>query len=508
LPRSSTSTSAFAAVDLGAESGRVVLGRFDGRAMSVEVVHRFANRAVALPDGLHWNLLGLFADTLDGLARAAQHGPLDGVGVDAWGVDYALLDGSQRLLGLPFHYRDARTRGMVERVHAVVSREELYAVTGIQTMAINTIYQLMADAGGPALMAAQRIALLPDLFALWLTGELANEITAASTTGLLDARGGGWARAIAGRLPFPAAPFAGGLAQPGTALGPLLAAHADRAGRACGARVWTVAGHDTASAFVAAPLRPGRRAAVLSSGTWSLLGMEIAEPCLGPDAAAANLTNERGLDGTTRLLGNVMGLWLLEECRRSWTRAGVSCDYAELHALAAAARPDVALFDPDHELLMAPGEMPERIAALCRGSGQPAPAGTGETVRAILVSLACKYRLVLERLGAVTGAAAEVLHVVGGGARNELLCRLTADLARLEVLAGPDEATALGNALVQARAAGEIDGSLAQLREVAAASSRARVHEPDADAAAADETFARFLAATALSPGRAQAVAR
>jgi rhamnulokinase len=484
---------AFAAVDLGAESGRVVLGRFDGRAMSLEVVHRFPNRPVRLPDGLHWNLLELFAQTLDGLARAAGRARLDGVGVDAWGVDYALLDGALRLTGLPYHYRDGRTQGMAARVHERVSREELYAVTGIQMLPINTIFQLMAERGGAALRCAERIALVPDLFGLWLSGDLANEITAASTTGLLDARSGVWAHTIVERLGYPAAPFAGGLTPPATALGPVQEAH----GSLAGVPVWTVAGHDTASAFAAAPLRD-RGGAVLSSGTWSLLGLEVQEPLLGVDAAAANLTNERGLDGTVRLLCNVMGLWLVEECRRAWSEAGAPCEHAELLALAAAASPDVALFDPDHESLLAPGGMPDRIAARCRAAGQAPPAGPGETARAIFVSLACKYRVILERLARVSGCAIEVLHVVGGGARNPLLCQLTADLTRVPVLAGPVEATALGNALVQARAAGELGASLAELREVASASAETIWYDPGEDAAAA-ATYARFLAVTGLS---------
>ncbi len=331
-----TATRSFAAVDLGADSGRVVLGRFDGRAVSLEVVHRFPNRPVRLSDGLHWNLLGLFADTLDGLSRAAASAPLGGIGVDSWGVDYALLDRSTRLLGLPFHYRDERTRGMIERVHERVSRAELYAVTGIQTMPINTIFQLMAEAERPAAALASHIALVPDLFGLWLSGLLANEVTAASTTGLLDASSGQWARELVARLGFPAAPFSGEPVAPGTLLGGVLDLHADAAAGAAGVPVWTVCGHDTASAYVATPVR-GPREAVLSSGTWSLLGLEVGAPFLGPDAAAANFTNERGIDGTIRLLRNVMGLWLLQECRRAWAHAGTEWSYDELHALAAAA---------------------------------------------------------------------------------------------------------------------------------------------------------------------------
>jgi rhamnulokinase len=491
-----TATAAFAAVDLGADSGRVVLGRFDGGAVSLEIVHRFANRPVRLPDGLHWNLLSLFSDTLDGLALAAAKAPLRGIGVDSWGVDYALLDGSSRLLGLPFHYRDQRTQGMIARVHERVSREELYSITGIQTMAINTIFQLMAQADEPAAALAERIALVPDLFGLWLTGELANEDTAASTTGLLDARSGGWARSLVTRLGFPQGPFAGDPVAPGTLLGPVLPLHRGLAGGAADVPVWTVAGHDTASAFVATPLRgPGE--AVLSSGTWSLLGLEVAAPFLTADAAALNLTNERGVDGTIRLLRNVMGLWLLQDCRRAWAAAGEPWDYDELHALAAAARPDVALFDPDDDGLLAPGDMPARIVALCRAGGQEPPGTPGEIARSILLSLACKYRLVLERLEHVTHSRIERVHVAGGGARNELLCQLTADLSGLPLLAGPEEATALGNVLIQARAAGEIGGSLAELREVADASVRAVSYEP-ADQLRAADTYARFLAVTGL----------
>ena len=479
-------------MDLGADSGRVVLCRFDGEVMGLEVVHRFANRSVRLPDGLHWDLPGLFADTLEGLARAAAIAPLRGIGVDAWGVDYALLDGSSRMLGLPFHYRDARTDGVVELVHQRVGREELYAVTGIQTMPINTIFQLAAEADGPGALAAQRIALVPDLIALWLTGELENEATAASTTGLLDAHSGGWARELIARLGLPPAPFSGETVEPGQPLGCVLRAHRELAG----VPVWAVGGHDTASAFVAAPLA-GEGAAVLSSGTWSLLGVEVGEPFLGGAAAAFNLTNERGVDGTTRLLRNVMGLWLLQECVRAWRADGLAAEHAELATLAASARSDVALFDPDDQTLLAPGNMPARIAACCSLLGQAPPASAGETVRAIQLSLACKYRLVLERLEAITGSPISVIHVVGGGARNEQLCRLTAQLTRRVVIAGPVEATALGNALVQARAAGELSGSLAELHRVAGASSEMTRYEPG-DEDEAQEIYARFQAVTGL----------
>ena len=464
----------FAAVDLGAESGRVVRGRFDGSRVSLTVEHRFENRPVRLPDGLHWNLLALFAETVAGLR--ALDGPLAGVGVDTWGVDYALLDERNRVLALPFHYRDERTDGMIEQAHARVPAAELYAATGIQTMPINTVFQLLADEDIPA----QRIALVPDLIALWLSGELANEITNASTTGLLDARSGTWARALIERLGLPAAPFSGDPVEPGTTLGRMLDHHG------IDAPVHAVASHDTASAFVAAPLR-SPRSAILSSGTWSLLGLELDAPVLTDQAREFNLTNERGVDGTIRLLRNVMGLWLVQECAALW-----EASYAELTELARAARADVPLFDPDDDALLRPGDMPARIAEACRALGQPEPAGRGELVRSILVSLACKYRLVLERLERVTGREVDVVHVIGGGSRNALLCQLTADLLGRPVLAGPVEATALGNVLVQARAVGEL-GSLAEMRAVAAASAEPAVFEPAEDG---DQIYQRFLEVT------------
>ena len=469
----------YAAVDLGATSGRVVRGSLDGGRVELEEVHRFDNRPVRLPDGLRWNLLHLFTETLAGLRRA---GELAGVGVDTWGVDYALLDGENRVLGLPFHYRDDRTDGMIERAFERVPAERLYAAAGIQTMPINTVFQLLADEGSAALEAAQRIALTPDLLALWLCGELANERTNASTTGLLDARSGEWATGVIRELGLPERLF-GPLAEPGTELGPLLGHH-----DLGDTPVYAVASHDTASAFAAVPV--DEHAAVLSSGTWSLLGLELPRPVLSDAARDATLTNERGIDGTTRLLKNVMGLWLLEESRRCWG----DTSYDELHELAKEAEPDVPLFDPDADEFLRPGDMPARIAAACERTGQPAPDGVGATVRSILVSLACKYRWTLERLEAVSGRDVRRIHVIGGGARNDLLCRLTADLCDREVLAGPAEATALGNVLVQARGAGEL-ASLAELREVAAGFAAPRPYEPSGD----DAAYHRFLSLTGLS---------
>jgi rhamnulokinase len=489
-----------AAVDLGAESGRVVVGRLGGDQVVLDVAHRFANRPLWLPDGLHWNLPELMCQILKGLGTAAETAPLTGIGIDTWGCDYALLDGRGRVLGLPYHYRDARTSDeLQDRVHGRVGRDELYRRTGIQTMPINTVFQLSSEAASAAATVAERIALIPDLLGLWLTGTLANELTIASTTGLLEAHGRRWASDLVDRLGLPRRPFAGEVAEPGQVLGPVYDGHSAAAGPAVGAVVRTVAGHDTASAFAAAPLE-GPHSAVLSSGTWSLLGVEAREPELGDAAAAFNLTNERGVDGTYRLLRNVMGLWLVQECRRVWESDGVSRDYDHLQELAAAAPPDVALFDPDHGSLLRGGDMPGRIAGLCAGSGQEPPADPGQLLRSILVSLACKYRMVLDQLARVADRRIDIVHVVGGGARNELLCQLTADLADRPVLAGPVEATALGNVLVQAMALGEVSG-LAEVRRLVSRSVSLRRYEPSAAQPAA-ETYQRFLAMTGLTADR------
>jgi rhamnulokinase len=470
----------YAAIDLGASSARTFTGRLCDGAIELLERHRVPNRPVRLPDGLHWDVLHLFAEALESLQGA---GPLHGVGVDAWGVDYGLLDERRRLLGLPYHYRDERTAGMVERAHGRVTGDAAYAVAGIQTMPINTVFQLLADEGSTALTAAAHMALIPDLFAFWLSGELANERTVASTTGLLDARSGDWADGLIGGLGLPARLF-GELVDPGTALGPVRRDHGVGP-----VTVFAVASHDTASAFVAAPVRD-EHAAILSSGTWSLLGVELGAPALEGAAREADLTNERGVDGTTRLLKNVMGLWLEQECARAW---GV--DHAELYRAGAEAEGTASVFDPDDETLLTPGNMPARIAAVCERLGQPAPADRGQTMHSILVSLACKYRFVLELLETAAGRELRRIHVVGGGARVDPLCRLTADITGREVVAGPVEATALGNVLVQARAAGEL-GSLAEVRAVAAASSACKTFDPSPRRDEHEATYSRFLEIT------------
>lgn len=510
-PRGTTEPAqVYAAVDFGASSGRVLAGRYDGERVTLTEAARFVNRPVDLPDGRHWDLLGLYAQALDGLRRVAAGepgtpvdldgtgaaavagggpagpAPLSGVGVDTWAVDYGLLDRDGRLLGLPFHYRDGRTEGMVGRSFARVPRADQYAVAGIQTMPINTVFQLEAERGSAALGAADRIALVPDLLAHWLGGDLVNEATNASSTGLLDARTGTWSHELIERLGLPGGLF-GPTVEAGTTIG------RTRAAIGVGdVPVHAVGSHDTASAFAAAPVT-GDDAAILSSGTWSLLGIELEAPVLTDAALRANLTNERGVDGTIRLLKNVMGLWLEQELSRTW---GIHA--AELQRLAGEADPDVPVLDIDDPAFLAPDDLPALIAEHCRRTDQPAPTTKGGTVRTVFVSLAARYRWVLEQLEAVSGRTIRTIHVVGGGVRNELLCRLTADVTGRTVLAGPVEGTGMGNVLVQLRAAGEL-GSLAELRALAAASARPRVYEPAADRAAAEHLYRRFLTVAGLT---------
>ncbi len=452
---------AFLAVDLGAESGRAVLGRFNGERMALEEVHRFPNTPVRLPDGLHWDVLRILAEVKGGLARAKNAGRIESLGVDAWGVDFALLDRDGSLISNPYHYRDPRTEGMEERAFDRVSREEIYRVTGIQFMQINTLYQLLATEGSPLLGAAQTLLLTPDLIGYWLTGEKACEFTIASTTQLCDASSGGWAWDLLEKLGFPTHIF-GEIIAPGTQLGPLVPEVAEETGVKEGFPVTAVASHDTASAVVAVPAE-SENFAYISSGTWSLVGVELTEPVIAPEGMHANFTNEGGFGGTTRFLKNVMGLWILQECRRTWAREGRDYSYEELTRLAEAMPPAGSLLDPDHATFLPPGDMPGRIRRFCRETGQSPPEEPGEVVRCVLESLALKYRWVLERAEEITGRRAEVIHVVGGGVRNTLLCQLTADATRRPVRAGPVEATALGNLMVQAYSRGYL-GSLQEIR--------------------------------------------
>lgn len=452
----------FLAVDLGAESGRAVLGRFDGERMALEEVHRFPNTPVRLPDGLHWDVLRIVQEVKTGLAKAVGNGGrLQSLGVDSWGVDFALLDRDGALISNPYHYRDSRTDGMDERAFDRVPKEEIYATTGIQFLPINTLYQLLAMEDSPLLETAQTLLMIPDLISYWITGVGACESTNASTTQLYDPRSGSWAYGLLEKLGLPSRIF-GEIIPPGTQLGLLLPDVAEETGIEGDLPVTAVASHDTASAVVAVPAED-ENFAYISSGTWSLMGVELSAPAFTPEGMHANFTNEGGFEGTTRFLKNVMGLWLLQECRRTWARQGRDYSYEELARLAETSPSTGSVLDPDHPAFLRPGDMPDRIRRYCRETGQGPPGDPGAVVRCVLESLALKYRWVIERAEEITSRQVDIIHIVGGGVRNALLCQLTADATRRPVRAGPVEATALGNLMVQAYSRGYL-GSLEEIR--------------------------------------------
>jgi rhamnulokinase len=469
-----SATADFLAIDLGAESGRALLGSFDGGRIELREVHRFPNAPVRAAGRLHWDVLGIWREVKEGLARAGREsGRLESVGVDTWGVDFALLDRDGVLVANPYHYRDTRTEGMMEKAAQRVPEAEIYQTTGIQFMPINTLYQLLAMEGSPLLDAAGTLLMMPDLIGYWLTGEKACEYTDATTTQLYDANAGEWAWELIRAMGLPLRLFPE-IVAPGTLLGPVLAEVARETGVGEELPVTAVASHDTASAVVAVPAED-ENFAYISSGTWSLVGVEMPEPAIAPEGMQANFTNEGGFGGTTRFLKNVMGLWLLQECRRTWGREGNHYSYEDLRRLAEALPAAGSLLDPDHPAFLPPGDMPGRIRRFCEETGQSQPEEPGEVVRCVLDSLALKYRWVLERAEEITGRRAAVIHIVGGGVQNTLLCQLTADATRRPVRAGPVEATALGNLMVQAYARGYL-GSLGEMR-AAVRNSRVGVRE-------------------------------
>ncbi|TDC90166.1 rhamnulokinase family protein [Actinomadura sp. 7K507] len=464
------SEATFAAVDLGASSGRVMTGRVGPGTLELDEVRRFANRPVRVNGTLHWDILGLYGNVLDGL-RSTPSG-VASVGIDSWAVDYGLLDADGRLLANPVHYRDSRTDGVMDRVRAELGDDLLYQASGLQFLPFNTIYQLAAD----DLSRAGTLLLIPDLLAYWLTGEIGAERTNASTTGLLDVREGTWSRDLLARLDLPEK-ILPPLRNPGEVLGPLRGDVAAETGHP-GLRVAAVGSHDTASAVAAVPATT-ERFAYISCGTWSLVGVELDAPVLTEASREANFTNEGGVDGTVRYLRNVMGLWLLQESLRTWGDPGLPALLAEAGRVPGLRR----LVDPDDPEFLPPGDMPARIAAHCRRRGFPEPATRAETVRCILDSLALAHRATLREASRLSGREIDVIHLVGGGSRNDLLCRLTADAAGLPVVAGPVEATALGNVLTQARAHGVI-GGLAESRALVAGTQPLRRYEPSGDESA------------------------
>jgi rhamnulokinase len=470
-----------AAVDLGASSGRVVVGQVGPATLRLSEVHRFANDPVTRADGLHWDAAMLRREVVAGVRHAVRAAPdLVSVGVDGWGVDYGLLDERGFLVDEPFHYRDARTADGVEAVHARIDRSELYARNGLQYLPFNTLYQLAADRSSEARRRARTMLLMPDLVGRWLTGIAAAERTNASTTGLFDPVGRAWAWDLIDRLAFPRELFVG-LRDAGEVLGPMSTDVAVDVG-------WTdlvvtlVGSHDTASAVVGVPLEDDR-SAYISCGTWSLVGVELDRPILTDASRAANFTNEGGVDGTVRFLRNVAGLWLLQESMRAWEEAGSPERLPALLTEAGTLPPGGPVIDPDDPTFLPPGDMPARIEEACRRTGQPAPESRAALARCILDSLAVAFARAVDDAGRLSGHDIRTIHIVGGGANNELLCRLTADACGRTVVAGPVEATAVGNILVQARTHGLVSGGLDSLRALVRSTQELRVFAPTVESA-------------------------
>ena len=455
----------YLAIDLGAESGRAMLADLSGHLLKLQEVHRFPNIPVNLPTGLYWNTMGLFQEILEGLRAASRlTARLESVAVDTWGVDFGLLGADGALIDNPRHYRDPRTVGLPEAMFATVPRGEIFAATGIQFMELNSLYQLWAvHRQAPWLLEnAKALLFMPDLFNYFLCGSMASERTIASTSQFYDPARGRFATELLSKLGIRS-DFLAELVDPGKLLGPVRPAVAQACGLARQTPVYTTAGHDTGSAVAAVPAEGRSGWCYISSGTWSLMGMELERPLINEASLGANFTNEVGVCGSIRFLKNIPGLWLLQECRRAWAREGKDHTYDELIAMARETEPSGAVLDL--EAFQSAGQTAERVVEYCRATGQPVPGTPGAVCRVILYSLAVRYREVLGVLEELTGQRLDVIHIVGGGSRNRLLNQLTADVTGRRVVAGPAEATAAGNALVQALGAGQL-GSLVELRQV------------------------------------------
>jgi rhamnulokinase len=475
-----TNTRNYLAVDLGAESGRTILGHLDDGRLTLNETHRFSNGPVRLPDGAHWDILRLWSEIKAGIGISSekfnQH--IDSIGLDTWGVDFALLDSQGALLSNPFYYRDDRTDGMLEEAFKRMSRAEIFSNTGIQFMQINTLYQLlaMAASNSPLLDVAKTFVTIPDLFNYWLSGEIANEFTNSTTTQCLDPRKRDWATPVLEAMNIPTRLF-GPITESGTPIGVLLPRVADETGTS-GVQIVLPACHDTGSAVVAVPaLAENQDFAWISSGTWSIMGAEVQEPSVDDKALESNFTNEGGVFGTWRLSKNIMGLWLIQECKRTWTHRGEDLSYDEITRLAAEAKPFLAVIDPDDNKFFHAGDMPERIQKYCADSNQVIPQTKGEIIRVALEGIALKYRWVLERLEELTSKHLDPIHIIGGGTKNRLLNQLTADATCRTVVSGPVEATAIGNILMQAIGLKHLD-SLAEARGIVRQSFRPEVYEP------------------------------
>jgi rhamnulokinase len=468
----------YIAVDLGAESGRVMLGSVSAKGISLEEVHRFSNGPIEENSSLHWDFDRLLSEVKTGIKKAAKEAGAEvaGIGVDSWGVDFGLLGADGKLIENPYHYRDSRTNGMMEKAFELMGKRKIYDSTGIQFMQLNSIYQLLAMrlANSPVLAKAKKLIFIGDLFSYYLCGKAFGEYTLASTSQLMDMRTGKWSQSIFDKLSLPIE-IMPDIVMPGTVVGQLTKRIAD----AIGCRqipVIATASHDTASAVVAVPGGDGSWA-YLSSGTWSLMGVEVPEAIVNGKTFKFEFTNEGGVENTIRLLKNIMGLWLVQECKRQWEREGVELSYPELTDMAQKAEPFASYIEVDYSGFLAPGDMPKRINSHLAEAGQETIEDKGQMIRTILEGLAFKYRLVLERIEEVIGKRIDCLHIVGGGMQNELLNQFAANATGKKVIAGPAEATATGNVLMQAKATGQIK-TLTEARQIVRNSFELKEYQP------------------------------
>ena len=481
------------AIDLGASSGRGIVGSFDGKKLTLRENHRFSNDPVIVNGRMYWDILRIFHEIKQSITKTVlEKDNVSSIGIDTWGVDYALLDKHGRMLANPTHYRDTRTEGIQEYVGSVIPADQLYARCGIQAINFNTIFQLAADKRyEPEVFdRAERMLNIPDLLNYFLTGNMANEYTILSTGGFLDAAKRDYAFDLLEKLGIPKKIF-GEIVQPGYNVGKLLPQVLGETGKT-DANVITVASHDTASAVIAVPTQE-EDFIYISSGTWSLMGTELKAPLINEGSQKLNLTNEGGAMGTIRFLKNIMGLWLIQESRRQWKREGNEYSFAQMEAWAKECKPMQCFINPDDASFATPGNMPEKIREFCRRTGQHVPESVGEVVRCIYESLALKYRQTAESIETLMGRKAKVIHVVGGGTKDRFLSQMTADACGIPVAAGPEEATAIGNLMMQAIAAGEV-ADLKQARQIVADSFELKHYTPSADRSLWDEAYGRFCA--------------
>lgn len=483
------------AFDYGASSGRAMLGSYDGSRLELSEIHRFSNDPVMVGGSFHWDILRLFHEMKQGILKGAKAGnhQIAGIGVDTWGVDFGLLGASGELLGNPYHYRDSRTEGMIETACRIVPRSDIYGQTGIAFQKFNTLYQLLAMKLGesPFLEKASTLLFTPDLLNYFLTGEKTTEFTIASTSQMLDAATHDWARSLLDKLGISDRILTS-IVQPGTRVGALTGSIQGELGVG-GIPVLAVAEHDTGSAVISVPVTEGQYA-YLSSGTWSLLGVESATPVINDKTYQHNYTNEGGFNNTTRLLKNIMGLWIYQECKRAWDKQGEVMSFDELEQAAEISEPFAAFIDPDDDIFYSPGSMPDKVREYCRRTRQTVPESKAAVVRCVMESLALKYRVALEGLDDIVGYRIPVLHIVGGGSKNIMLCRFTANAIGRPVITGPIEATAVGNLACQLIALGEVSG-LKQAREVIRNSFPMGEYLPS-EGARWDEAYAKFKTIT------------